>query len=98
MASLLIGGRTIEVRPLNIKTLRIVLPKLDALRAGGISGDVQLDALLDLALPALSRGNEGVTREWLEEELTVAQIPELLRVVAAASGLQQAAPGEAPSP
>jgi len=98
VASISIGGRVIEVRPLNLKTLRLVLPKLDALRAGGIGSDVQIDALLDLALPALARGNDGVTREWLEEELTVAQIPELLRIVAQASGLQQVAPGEVPSP
>jgi len=97
VASISIGGRVLEVRPLNLKTLRLVLPKLDALRAG-VSGDVQIDALLDLAVPALSRGNDGVTREWLEEELTIAQVPELLRVVAQASGLQQVAPGEAPSP
>jgi len=95
--SITIGGRALEVRPLNLKTLRLVLPKIDALR-GGVGGDVQIDALLDVAHPALARGNEGVTREWLEEELTIAQIPEVLRVVAEASGLQQVAPGEAPSP
>lgn len=98
MPSIVIGGRTLEVRPLNIKTLRLVLPRLDAIRAGGLSGEVQIDALLDLALPALVRGNAGVTREWLEEELEVGQVPDLLRVVAEASGLQQVAPGEAHSP
>lgn len=97
MASITIGGRVLEVRPLNLKTLRIVLPRLDALNVG-LTGDAQIDALLDLALPALARGNEGVTREWLEEELAVAQVPELLRVISEASGLAKAAPGEAPSP
>lgn len=97
MPSIVIGGRTLDVRPLNLKTLRLVLPKLDVLR-GGVAGDAQIDAVLDLAQPALARGNEGVTREWLEEELDITQLPELLRVVTEASGLGQAAPGEAPSP
>ena len=98
MPSITIGGRLLQVRPLNIKTLRIVLPNIEAIRVAGLSNGVKLDALIDLALPALSRGNEGVTREWLEEALEVAQVPELIAVVAAASGLQQVAPGEARSP
>lgn len=98
MATITIGGRVLEVRPLNLKTLRVVLPRLDELRSGSLDVAAQVDAILDMAMPALARCNEGVTREWLEEEISVDQIPEILRVLGTASGLTQVAPGEAPSP
>lgn len=98
MASIKIAGRELAVSPLNLKTLKIVLPRLNKLQAGEMEIGDQVDAILDMATPALSRGNEGITREWLEEEITVDRIPEILRVLGEASGLKQVAPGEVPSP
>lgn len=99
MASIKIGGRDLAVLPLNLRTLKVTLPLLNTLRAGGIEDiGAQVDAILDMALPALSRSNVGITRDWLEEQITVDRIPEILRVIAEASGLKASAPGEAQSP
>lgn len=97
MATVQVGGRDIEVLPLNLKSLKQVLPMVRSMRvpAEGDSVEGGIDQMLSLVEVLLKRGNPDITRDWLEENLSVAELMPLLQKVMAASGFIQT--GEAVS-
>jgi hypothetical protein len=95
-----IGGRSLTVRPLSLRALRdTVLPKLDQLGSTrGMLSPAQLDDVLDIVHVAVSRAHPEVTRDWIADEVTVADLGQLLAVITEASGLRPVPAGEARSP
>lgn len=98
--SIVIGERTLAVRPFNLKTLRVVLPKLETLgHLGNRMPTVQeIDFIIDIFVGALSNNTPEVTREFLEENVDVTMLDSMFSTVLAASGIGRVKEGEAASP
>lgn len=100
MGTVTVGGRMLEIRPFNLKALRRLLPKVEGLGAldnGGLLTDAQVDDIVEILHSSLDK-NDGVTRDWIEENVDVTMLPGLFDAVLKASGFKRAAPGEAGSP
>lgn len=96
-----IGGRSLVVRPLSLGALELVQRKYEEMdkRGGGPTGSPEnIQATAEVLAAALSRGNEGVTVEWLKQEIELPQIAPTLQAISEVSGLVRAPSGEAASP
>ena len=84
-----IGDRELVLSPLSFKAVRILAKtgKLQALAAvSGFPTDEQMDVVLDLVHESVRRTQPDVSRDWLEENATFAELPKLVPVVFRISG------------
>jgi hypothetical protein len=96
-----IGGRELVVRPLTVRGFEVVsglFKEMEARGGGPFASSENVEATITVLTTALSRGNEGITAEWLRDELEIPAVGDLLLSIARASGLSAVAPGEGKSP
>jgi hypothetical protein len=99
--TLSIGGRELVVRPLTVGAFEAVAEfQRQAEKTGpdAQSSPETMKATVAVIAAALSRGNEGVTVEWLNAELELGAVRQVLAAIMSVSGLVAAPTGEAPSP
>ena len=94
MATVTIGGRVLDVKPCTVGMWKRKLRPYQK-DVGTLDDDAAVDRTVDLLLAFVGH-NEGVTAEWLDEQLPMPPHPVLAEVLRA-SGLQGAKPGEAAS-
>jgi len=98
METITLGSKVLSFAPLNLKTLRFILPRLEAIGTEGLSKEARVGELVEVLHATVSRTDPTVTKEWLEENVLVSDVPSIMDSIMKASGLKRVAPGEAPSP
>ncbi len=92
-----IGGEEFVVPPLNLKSLRNMQDRLANFKGGFDPASTEI--VIDAAHAALLRNYPEITKEWLEENLDVANMQDVMESVMDSSGLkrkaQEASLGEA---
>ncbi len=92
-----IGGDNFIVPPLNLKSLRLMQDRLANFKGGFDPASTEI--VVDAAYAALLRNYPEISKDWLEENIDVANMQEIMESVMDASGLkrkaQEASLGEA---
>jgi hypothetical protein len=96
-----VGGRELVVRPLTVGGFEVVsklFREMETRGGGPFASPENVEATITVLATALSRGNDGISAEWLRDELEIPAVGDLLLSIARVSGLSAAAPGEGKSP
>ena len=90
-----LGGRAHILRPLNVKALKAVGNRLHLLDDIGTAQG--LDVLVDVLFYGIQRSDPSITRDFVETELEMADIPKAVEAIRAANGFvtKEAGSGEA---
>lgn len=91
-----IGEKDLRVLPLNLKALKALakdghLEKLSSV--GEIPNADQMDSVVAFITSALSRATPDITPEWVEENVTIDRLTEVLTVVMEEAGFKAKASG-----
>ena len=79
-----LGGRGYELRPLNVKALKSVGNRLHLLDDIGTAEG--LDVLVDVLFYGIQRNDPTITRDYVETELEMADIPKAVEAIREANG------------
>jgi hypothetical protein len=81
-----LGGEQFTVPPMNLKTVRRLLPAFDQLKSGSLDG-AALDAAIGVVHGALSRNYPDLTADEVAEMVDLSNLEGVLSAVLEVSGL-----------
>lgn len=89
-ATIKLGRTEYVAAPLTLKGLRSLLPRMAKLNVKntGLPSDEDLDVIVDVIHASLARNYQDISKEAIEDELTINNIHEVLSGVLKASGLE----------
>lgn len=90
MSNVTIGGKHFEVKPLNLKSLKVLaekgyLQKLSNVGSNSLDAS-QVDAVVQTVAITLQRNYPDITAEWIEEHVEVQDMGEILGTIMTVSG------------
>ena len=84
---LTLGGKDLTLVPMNFKTIKKVLPLVQRLQ--GVSTVEQIDLIGEIIFNALKAGNDDITQDFIDENLTLGNSMDIMYTVLEASGLKK---------
>ncbi len=99
------GGKVFELTPLPFGVLKKIQPLLagaldiaaQARAGGGLPAPELFDNVVEVVRLALTRADPTVTREWVEDNLTLSNTEAVISSIFRVSGVRTQPSGEAPT-
>lgn len=88
-----IGGKHFEVKPLNLRSLKVLaekgyLAKLSTVGSNNSLDAEQIDSVIQTIAIALQRNYPDVNATWIEENVEVQDIGDILNTILSVSGFR----------